>query len=63
MNLLRDVAAELAGRPERADWRKCTCANQGEEEAMAERFKGAFGPFDFAAQDPEGGAGAGPAAE
>lgn len=46
MDLGRQVLAELAGCPERADWKKCSLS-QEEEEKRTEKFKAAFKPFDI----------------
>lgn len=45
MNLGREVLAELAGDPARADWKACAVP-PGEEEARTSRFKQLFKPFD-----------------
>ena len=40
------VAAELAGVPDRADWKKCQISPD-EEAARTERFKAQFKPYDI----------------
>ena len=42
MTFAREVAAALAGRPDRADWKACEVGREGEEraaEALRERFR------------------------
>lgn len=46
MNLGREVLAELAGCPERADWKACSVP-PAEEEARTTRFKEMFGAYDI----------------
>jgi hypothetical protein len=41
----REVLAELAGAPHRADWKNCKCSKE-EEAARTERFKAAFAQYD-----------------
>lgn len=41
----REVLAELAGVPERADWKACQCSKR-EEEARTEKFKSVFKAYD-----------------
>ena len=43
--MLLQVAARLAGVPERADWKKCAVSPE-EEEARTATFKELFKPFD-----------------
>jgi hypothetical protein len=45
MSLGREILAELAGDPSKADWRSCT-AEPAAEAAAAEKFKAAFKAFD-----------------
>ena len=40
------VTAELAGVPERADWKKCMISPD-EEAARTEKFKAQFKPYDI----------------
>lgn len=46
LNYGREVLAELAGVPQRADWKACA-ASKAEEEARTERFKAAFRAYDI----------------
>ena len=46
LNFGREVLAELAGEPSRADWKACQ-ASREEEAARCARFKAAFAPFDI----------------
>ena len=46
MNLGRDVMAQLAGVPERADWKQCTPATPEAEAERTERFKEMFKKYD-----------------
>lgn len=46
MDLGRAVLAELAGVPERADWRTCKAETPADEEAATAAFKASFGPYD-----------------
>ena len=39
------MLAELAGAPQRADWKNCKCSKE-EEGARTERFKAAFQQYD-----------------
>jgi hypothetical protein len=55
MNLGREVLAQLAGVPHRADWKACT-ETTPEQEARAERFKAAFAAFDDVAGGSSGAA-------
>ena len=50
----REVLAELAGVPERADWKECQCP-PAEEAARTERFKAAFKKYDVMLAEAEGG--------
>jgi len=45
MNLGREVLADLAGNPERADWKACSVSEE-EEKKRTDRFKEAFKPYD-----------------
>lgn len=49
MNLGREVLAQLAGAPERADWKACS-VSQEEEAARTEQFKTTFKPYDIMLQ-------------
>jgi hypothetical protein len=40
------VAANAMGRPEKANW-KNNLLSDSEEEQLAEKYRAAFGPFDF----------------
>eukprot|EP00798_Chlamydomonas_sp_ICE-L_P008738 gene8738-33600_t len=46
MNLGREVLANLAGVPEKADWKLCTCASPEAEEERTETFKQMFKKYD-----------------
>ncbi|MEW5297133.1 MAG: hypothetical protein WDW36_000361 [Sanguina aurantia] len=46
MNLGREVLAQLAGQPERADWKACS-QTPAEETARTERFKATFKAYDI----------------
>lgn len=46
LNYGREVLAELAGVPHRADWKACS-ASKLEEEARCEKFKAAFQQYDI----------------
>ena len=46
ISFARDVMAELAGSPERADWKVCLCS-EPEEKTKVERFKTQFKTFDY----------------
>ncbi len=46
MNLGRDVLAQLAGCPERADWKRCEVSSE-EEVARTEKFKEGFKTWDI----------------
>ncbi|KAL4423189.1 hypothetical protein ABPG77_000322 [Micractinium sp. CCAP 211/92] len=46
LNFGREVLAQLAGVPQRADWKACESSKR-EEEARTERFKAAFQPYDI----------------
>ena len=41
------VAAHILGQPEKAFWKNCVLAEKDEIE-LAEKFRDAFEPFDFA---------------
>lgn len=41
----REVLAELAGVPQRADWKACQCS-KAEAEQRCERFKAGFASYD-----------------
>ena len=43
---LAQVAAELAGVPDRADWKRCQISSD-EEAARTENFKARFKPYDI----------------
>lgn len=45
MSFGREVLADLAGVPDRADWKECQ-STPDEELARTERFKGAFKQYD-----------------
>ena len=47
MGLGRDVLAELAGQPERAEWKRAVMADAAAEAAAAAAFKELFGPYDI----------------
>ncbi len=49
MNLGREVLAQLAGVPERSDWKACSVSKE-EEEARTERFKAMFKSYDVMLQ-------------
>jgi hypothetical protein len=46
MDLGRQALAELAGVPERADWKACKAAGPEEEAAVTEAFKASFAKYD-----------------
>lgn len=45
MNFGRDVLAQLAGVPGRADWKACKKGSGAEEEAAAQAFQKFYEPF------------------
>ncbi len=47
MQLGREILAELAGKEDKADWRKCAAGDQEAEAARAEAFKAWFKAFDI----------------
>jgi len=47
MGFVREVAAALAGKPDKADWKKCEVGREAEEQA-AEELRAAFGDYDLA---------------
>lgn len=47
MNLGRQVLAELAGTPERADWKVCVAAGPEEQAARLAAFQAMFKPYDI----------------
>lgn len=49
ITLGREILAELAGNPERADWKKCKAETEDEEIALTEAFKEAFKQYDIMA--------------
>lgn len=46
MDVGRACLAELAGAPERADWRTCKAAGPEQEAAATDAFKASFGSYD-----------------
>lgn len=48
VSFVREVAAALAGKPDKADWRKCELGRDGEERA-AEALRERFSEFDIMA--------------
>lgn len=46
MNLGREILADLAGAPERADWKKCPAATPELELENTEKFKALLKPYD-----------------
>ena len=50
MGFGNDLAAQVLGQPERAQWKKCL-VSQEEEERLAADFREAFAPFDVAAEE------------
>ena len=46
LSLGREVLADLAGCPEKADWKVGACTPE-EEEARTQRFKKLFKPYDI----------------
>ena len=47
----REVLAELAGVPHRANWKECQCSSGEEEERRTQAFRAAFKNFDIMLQD------------
>lgn len=52
MGFGNDLAAQVLGQPERAQWKKCL-VSQEEEERLAAEFREAFAPYDFTAEAQE----------
>ena len=45
MNFGRDMLAQLAGVPQRTDWKACKKASGADEEAAAQSFQKFYEPF------------------
>ncbi len=51
MNLGREILAELAACPHRADWKACTVDSPAQEAANTAAFKAKFKPYDAVMQE------------